>query len=68
MASGSGSTQSTVARMEERPANDELSGAPRKKARMEVELELDVFYNPALRAYAGWKNVPYPSSVETVMK
>ena len=32
MASGNGSTQSTVARMEEKPAYDELGGAPRKKA------------------------------------
>ena len=58
MASGSGSAQPTVARMEETPVNDELGGAPRKKACTKVELELDVFYNPALRAYAGWKNVP----------
>ena len=54
--------------MEERPTNDELGGAPRKKAHMEVELELDVFYNPVLRANAGWKNIPQPWSVETVMK
>ena len=67
MASGSGSTQSMVARMEERPANDELGGAPRKKACMEVDLELDVFYNRALRAYAGWENVPQPWSAETTM-
>ena len=68
MASGNGSTQSMVARREERPANDELGGAPRKKTRLEAELELDVFYNPALRAYAGWENVPQPWSVETSMK
>ena len=68
MASGSGSTQSMVARMEERPTNDELGGAPRKKARTEVELELDVFYNLALRAYAGWENVPQPWSAETTME
>ena len=68
MASGSDSTQSTVARMEERPANDELGRVPRKKARTEVDLELDVFYNPALRAYAGWDNVPQPWLVEIAMK
>ena len=51
--SGSSSAQSTVARMEGTPANDELGGAPRKKTRTEVDLELDIFYNPALRAYAG---------------
>ena len=68
MASGSGSSQPTVARMEETPVNDELGGAPRKKARMEVDFELDVFYNPTLRAYAGWKNVPQPWSAETTMK
>ena len=53
MASGRGSTQSMVARMVERPTNDELGGAPRKKARTKVDLELDIFYNPMLRAYAG---------------
>ena len=53
MAIGSSTAQSTVARMEETPANDELGGAPRKKTRMEVDLELGVFYNPTLRAYAG---------------
>ena len=58
MASGSGSAQSTVARIEGTPTNDELGGAPRKKARTKVDLELDVFYNPALREYAGWENVP----------
>ena len=68
MANGSSSAQPMVARMEERLANDKLGGAPRKKARTEVDLELDVFYNPALRAYAGWKNVPQPWSVETTMK
>ena len=68
MASGSSSTQSTVARREERPANDEVGGASRKKARMEVELELDVFYNPALRAYVGWENVSQPWSTETAME
>ena len=68
MANGSGSTQSTVTRREERPANDELSGAPRKKARTKVELELDVFYNPTLRAYVGWDNVPQPWSAEIAMK
>ena len=51
--SGNGSAQLTVARMEGTPANDELGRAPRKKARTEVDLELDIFYNPALRAYAG---------------
>ena len=66
--SGSGSAQSTVARMEGTPANDELGGAPRKKARTEVDLELDIFYNPALRAYAGWENVPQPWTAETAMK
>ena len=50
MPSGSGSAQSTVARMEGTPANDELGGASRKKARTEVDLELDIFYNPALKA------------------
>ena len=68
MASGSGSAQHMVARMEGTPANDELGGAPRKKARTEVDLELDVFYNPTLRAYSGWENVPQPWSVETTMK
>ena len=68
MASGSGSAQSTVARMEGTPANDELGGAPRKKVRTEVDLELDIFYNPALRAYAGWKNIPQPWIAETAMK
>ena len=68
MVSGSGSTQSTVARMKKRPANDELGRAPRKKARTEVDLELDVYYNLALRAYAAWKNVPQPWSIETPMK
>ena len=58
MASGSGSAQSTVARMEGMPANDELDRAPKKKARTEVDLELDIFYNLALRAYTGWENVP----------
>ena len=53
MASSSGSAQPTVTRMEEMPANDELGRALRKKARTEVDLELDVFYNPTLRAYAG---------------
>ena len=56
-----------MARKEERPANDELGGAPRKKARTKVELELDVFYNPALRAYVSWENVLQPWSVETAM-
>ena len=60
MASGSSSAQSTVARMEGTPANDELGGALRKKAYTEVDLELDIFYNPTLRAYAGWENVPQP--------
>ena len=68
MASDNDNTQSTVVRREERPANDELGSAPRKKARTEVELELDVFYNLALRAYAGWENVPQPWSIETAMK
>ena len=54
--------------MEGTLANDELGGAPRKKARTKVDLELDVFYNLALRAYAGWENVPQPWSVETAMK
>ena len=54
--------------MEGTPVNDELGEAPRKKARTEVDLELDVFYNPALRAYAGWENVPQPWSTETAMK
>ena len=49
MASGSGNVQHTVARMEGTPANDELGGVPRKKARTEVDLELDVFYNPAMK-------------------
>ena len=53
MASGSGSAQSTVARLEGTPANDELGGALRKKARTEVDLKLDIFYNLALRVYAG---------------
>ena len=43
--------------MEKRPANNELGGAPRKKARTEVELELDVFYNPALRAYMPYLTI-----------
>ena len=68
MASSSGNTQSTVARIEERPTNDELGDAPRKKACTEVDLELDVFYNLVLRAYAGWKNVLQPWSAETTMK
>ena len=68
MASSSDSTQSIVARMEERPANDELGGAPKMKARMEVDLELDVFENLALKAYAGWENVPQPWLAETTMK
>ena len=46
--------------MEERPVNDELGRAPRRKARTKVDLELDVFYNPALRAYIGWANVLQP--------
>ena len=68
MASGSGSTQSTMARKVERPSNDELGGAPKKKVCKEGGLELDVFNNPMLRAHAGWKNVPQPWSVETVME
>ena len=68
MASGSGSAQSTVARMEGTPTNDELGGAPRKKARTKMDLELDIFYNPMLRAYAGWENVPKPWTAETAMK
>ena len=68
MASDSGSAQSTVARMEGMPANDELGGAPRKKACTKVDLELDVFYILALRAYAGWENVPQPWSTEIAMK
>ena len=60
MASGNGSAQSTVVRMEDTPANDELGRALRKKACTEVDLDLDVFYNPALRAYARWENVPQP--------
>ena len=68
MASDNGSAQSTVARMEERSVNDELGGAPRKKADTKVNLELDVFYNPALRAYAGWENVPQPWLAQTAMK
>ena len=67
MASDSGSVQLTVARMEGTPTNDELRGAPRKKARTEVDLELDVFYNPALRAYVGWENVPQPWSAQTAI-
>ena len=38
---------------EERLANDELGAAPIKKARKEADLELNVFNNPVLRAYAG---------------
>ena len=68
MASSSGSTQSTVARMEERPANDKRGSASRKKARKEVVLELDVFHNLALAAYAGWENVPQRWSAETAME
>ena len=68
MASGSGSAQLTMARTEGTPANHELGGAPRKKARTEVELELDVFYNPTLRAYAGWEIIPQPWTAETAMK
>ena len=68
MASGSGSAQPTVAGIEEMPANDELGGALRKKARTELDLELDVFYNPVLRAYAGWENVPQPLLAETAIK
>ena len=68
MASGNGSAQPMVARMEGTPTNDELDRAPRKKARTKVDLELDVFYNLALRAYAGWENVPQPWSAETAMK
>ena len=68
MASGSGSAQPMVARMEETLANDELGKAPRKKAHTEVDLELDVFYNPTLRAYVGWENVPQPWLAETIMK
>ena len=66
MASSSGSTGSMVARREERPANDELGGAPKKKACKEADLELDVFNNPILRAYAGWENVPQPWLAEYV--
>ena len=54
--------------MEGMPANDELGGALRKKARIEVDLELDIFYNLALRAYAGWENVPQPWTTKTAMK
>ena len=68
MASGNGSAQSTVARMEGMLANDELGRAPRKKARTKVDLELDIFYNPVLRAYVGWENVPQPWTAETAMK
>ena len=68
MASGSSSAQPTVARMEGTLANDELGGAPRKKAHTKVDLELDVFYNPALRAYTGWENGPQPWSAKTAMK
>ena len=68
MASGSDNTQSIVARMEESLANDELGGALRKKARTEVDLELDVFYNPTLRPYAGWENVLQPWLAEIAMK
>ena len=57
-----------MARRKKKLANDELGGAPRKKAHTEVELELNVFYNPALRAYVGWENVPQPWSAETAMK
>ena len=68
MASSSVSAQLTVARMEGTPANDELGRAPRKKAYTEVDLELDVCYNLALRAYAGWENVLQPWSAKTAMK
>ena len=68
MASDSSSAQPMVARIEETPMNDELGRALRKKAGMEVDLELDVFYNPTLKAYAGWENAPQPWSAETAMK
>ena len=55
-------------RGEERLANDELDCTPEKKVHKEADLELDVFNNPALRAHTGWKNVPQPWSVETVME
>ena len=31
-------------------------------------MELDVFNNPTLRAYAGWKNLPQPWSTKTSME
>ena len=68
MTSGSDSAQHIVARMKGMPPNDELGGAPRKKARTKVDLELDVFYNLALRACAGWENVPQPWSAEIAIK
>ena len=69
MASGSGSIRSTMARRrDERLANDELGGASKRIAHKEVDLELDVFDNPTLRAYAGWENVPQPWSAETTME
>ena len=69
MTSGSGNTRSTVTRSrEERLANDELAGAPEKKAHKEADLELDVYnLNLALRAYAGWENVSQPWLAETAM-
>ena len=67
MANNSGSTQSMMTIMEERPANYGLGYASRKKAYKEVDLKLDVFNNPTLRAYVGWEKVPQPWSVEIAM-
>ena len=39
-----------------------------KKKRRVVDLELDVFHNPELLAYPGWKQQPPPWSVATAMK
>ena len=39
-----------------------------KKKRRVADLELDVFHNPELRPYLGWKQQPQPWSVATSMK
>ena len=49
------------------PVGDNDGNGGKKKCRM-VELELEIFHNPELRAYPGWKQQPQPWSTATALK
>ena len=50
------------------PGGDGTGGSAGKRARKEVDLELEIFHNPTLRAYPGWENEPQPWSAATAME